>query len=86
MTPTDGHYWDTKHGTFAAGVKMLIGAAAGKTLDDGLQGRLSVGSGVDRKICRQNWVRVPRMPTFVGSPLGTLDNRSNVQIYNRFSL
>jgi general stress protein 26 len=38
--PTEGYYWDTKHGTFIAGVKMLIGAAIGKTLDDSIEGKL----------------------------------------------
>jgi general stress protein 26 len=42
VTPTDGYYWDTKHGTFVAGVKMLIGATLGKTMDDSIQGKLSV--------------------------------------------
>ena len=42
VTPTDGYYWDTKHGNAVAGVKMLIGAAIGKTLDDSIEGRLSV--------------------------------------------
>lgn len=42
VTPTDGYYWDTKHGTAVAGIKMLIGAALGKTLDDSIQGPLDV--------------------------------------------
>ena len=40
VTPTDGYYWDTKHGNAVAGVKMLIGAAIGKTLDDSIEGEL----------------------------------------------
>jgi general stress protein 26 len=40
VTPTDGYYWDTKHGNAVAGVKMLIGAAIGKTLDDSIQGKV----------------------------------------------
>lgn len=40
VTPTEGHYWDTKHGTAIAGAKMLVGAAIGKTLDDSIEGRL----------------------------------------------
>jgi general stress protein 26 len=39
---TEGYYWDTKHGTAVAGVKMLIGAALGKTMDDSVQGALDV--------------------------------------------
>lgn len=42
VTPTDGYYWDTKHGNFVAGIKMLIGAAIGKTLDDSIEGKLKV--------------------------------------------
>lgn len=43
VTPTDGYYWDTKHGNAVAGIKMMIGAAVGKTLDDSIEGRLSPG-------------------------------------------
>lgn len=42
VTPTDGYYWDTKHGTAVAGIKMLIGAAIGKTLDDSIEGKINV--------------------------------------------
>lgn len=35
-----GYYWDNKHGNAVAGVKMLIGAAVGKTLDDSIEGEL----------------------------------------------
>lgn len=38
----DGYYWDTKHGMMVAGIKMLIGAVTGKTLDDSVQGDLNV--------------------------------------------
>ena len=41
VTPTGGYYWDTKHGNFVAGVKMLIGAAVGKTIDDSIEGKLN---------------------------------------------
>ena len=40
VAPTDGYYWDTKHGNTIAGIKMLVGAAIGKTLDDSIEGRL----------------------------------------------
>ena len=40
--PSQGYYWDTKHGMAVAGIKMLIGAATGKTLDDSIEGRLKV--------------------------------------------
>lgn len=42
VTPSDGYYWDNKHGAFVAGIKMLIGAAIGKTLDDSIEGKLKV--------------------------------------------
>ncbi|AMV22342.1 pyridoxamine 5'-phosphate oxidase family protein [Planctomyces sp. SH-PL14] len=38
VTPTSGYYWDTKHGRVVAGIKMLIGAALGTTLDDSVEG------------------------------------------------
>jgi general stress protein 26 len=40
--PTEGYYWDHKHGGLVAGVKMLIGAAVGKTLDDTIEGKIQV--------------------------------------------
>lgn len=42
FTPTAGYYWDTKHGNVIAGVKMMIGAMVGQTLDDSIEGRISV--------------------------------------------
>jgi len=38
VEPVDGYYWDNKHGDTVAGIKMLIGAATGKTLDDSIEG------------------------------------------------
>lgn len=40
FTPDHGYYWDTKHGNFIAGIKILIGAATGVTLDDSIEGKL----------------------------------------------
>ncbi|ABG59557.1 pyridoxamine 5'-phosphate oxidase family protein [Cytophaga hutchinsonii] len=40
FTTKEGYYWDTKHGNFIAGIKMLIGAATGQTLDDSIEGSL----------------------------------------------
>ncbi len=40
VTRTEGYYWDTKHGRAVAGLKMLVGAAIGKTLDDSIEGQL----------------------------------------------
>lgn len=42
VVPTDAYYWDNKHGKAIAGIKMLIGAAIGKTLDDSIEGKLNV--------------------------------------------
>jgi general stress protein 26 len=42
VTPTEGYYWDTKHGLAVAGVKMLLGAVLKKTMDDSIQGKLDV--------------------------------------------
>lgn len=42
VTPMDGYYWDNKHGNAIAGVKMLIGAAIRRTLDDSVEGTLEV--------------------------------------------
>ena len=39
--PEGGYYWDNKHGNMVAGIKMLVGAAIGKTLDDSIEGRLA---------------------------------------------
>ncbi len=38
----DGYYWDNKHGNTIAFMKMLAGAATGKTLDDSIEGELTV--------------------------------------------
>lgn len=40
VVPESGYYWDNKHGDFVAGIKMLYGAAVGKTLDDSIEGTL----------------------------------------------
>lgn len=42
IEPSSGYYWDNKHGMAVAGVKMLIGAAIGKTLDDSIEGNIKV--------------------------------------------
>lgn len=40
VIPQEGYYWDSKHGNFVAGIKMLISAVVGKTLDDSIEGKL----------------------------------------------
>lgn len=42
VRPTAGYYWDNKHGNVVAGIKMLVGAVLGKTLDDSIEGKLAV--------------------------------------------
>jgi general stress protein 26 len=42
ITPSGGYYWDNKHGDLVAGVKMLIGTAIGKTLDDSVEGQIRI--------------------------------------------
>lgn len=38
----EGYYWDNKHGNAVAFVKTVAGAVMGKTLDDSIEGKLSV--------------------------------------------
>lgn len=42
VEPTEGYYWDNKHGNAVAFAKMMLGAALGKTLDDSIEGPLEV--------------------------------------------
>ncbi|MBC7913058.1 MAG: pyridoxamine 5'-phosphate oxidase family protein, partial [Pyrinomonadaceae bacterium] len=42
VEPLSGYYWDNKHGDTVAGIKMLIGASIGKTLDDSVEGQLKI--------------------------------------------
>lgn len=42
VTPTEGYYWDTKHGMAVATVKRLIGAAVGQTYDDSIEGEMKL--------------------------------------------
>jgi general stress protein 26 len=41
VVPTHAYYWDNKHGNAVAGVKILVGAVVGKTLDDSIEGTLT---------------------------------------------
>jgi len=40
VTPDTGYYWDNKHGDMIAGMKMVVGAAIGQTMDDSIEGTL----------------------------------------------
>jgi len=42
VTPRSGYYWDTKHGHMVAGVKIMLGAVLGKTMDDSMEGRVEL--------------------------------------------
>ena len=42
VRPVGGYYWDNKHGDAIAGIKMLLGAATGTTLDDSIEGTIGV--------------------------------------------
>lgn len=41
FTPTQGYYWDTKHGIAVAMVKRAYGAVVGETYDDSIEGPIS---------------------------------------------
>ncbi len=42
VIPDEGYYWDTKHAQAVAFVKRLVGAVIGKTIDDSIEGSISV--------------------------------------------
>jgi len=42
VEPSEAYYWDNKHGNLVAFLKMAVGAAIGKTLDDSIEGKLEV--------------------------------------------
>jgi general stress protein 26 len=42
VVPREGYYWDTKHGFAVAGIKMVVGAITGKTLDDSIEGKVRI--------------------------------------------
>ncbi len=42
VEPDKGYYWDTKHNKAVGIVKRVVGAIAGKTLDDSIEGGLAV--------------------------------------------
>jgi general stress protein 26 len=42
VDPVEGYYWDTKHNKAIGLMKRLAGAVTGKTLDDSMEGNLSV--------------------------------------------
>lgn len=42
VKPEDGYYWDNKHGVVVAFAKQIAGAVMGKTMDDSIEGTLSI--------------------------------------------
>jgi len=42
ITPMEAYYWDTKHGKMIAFLKIMTGALIGKTMDDGIEGKLEI--------------------------------------------
>ncbi len=42
FTPEEAYYWDTKNGKMVSFLKIAVGAVIGKTMDDGIQGKLEV--------------------------------------------
>ncbi len=42
VSPTQGYYWDNKHGNLIAFAKMLAGLVTGQTLDDSVEGKITV--------------------------------------------
>ena len=42
VEPTETYYWDNKHGDLIAYLKIKVGAMIGKTLDDSIEGKLTV--------------------------------------------
>lgn len=41
FSPSEGHYWDSKHGKAIQMIGILMGAITGKQTDDGLEGNLN---------------------------------------------
>ena len=42
VVPSDAYYWDTKHGKVVSFIKIMASIVSGKTMDDGIEGTLSV--------------------------------------------
>lgn len=43
VTPTSGHYWDTKHNRMVQLLGIAVGMVTGQPLDDGVTGSLNLG-------------------------------------------
>lgn len=42
LSPTDGFYWDTKDGKIVSLIKIAASVIAGKTLQEGVEGKISI--------------------------------------------
>lgn len=42
IEPTESYYWDTKHAQVVSLFKRLVGAAIGKTVDDSIEGPITI--------------------------------------------
>lgn len=42
IAPSEGYYWDNKHGKIVAMVKTAVGAILGKTYDDSIEGNIKL--------------------------------------------
>ena len=42
VEPSSGEYWDNRHGSAVAGIKMLFGALTGRRVDEGVHGNLTL--------------------------------------------
>jgi len=42
VTPSDAYYWDTKNNKVVSLIKILAGAVTGKTMDDGVKGKITM--------------------------------------------
>jgi len=42
VEPSEGYYWDTRHGNVVAFVKTMISVAIGKTIDDSVEGTIKI--------------------------------------------
>ncbi|MEP6466969.1 MAG: pyridoxamine 5'-phosphate oxidase family protein [Parafilimonas sp.] len=42
IEPSEGYYWDTKHGKLISLAKIVASMVSGKTMDDGIQGKIKL--------------------------------------------
>ncbi len=42
VEPEEGYYWDTKHGKLVSLVKIVASMVTGKTMDDGIEGKIKL--------------------------------------------